>query len=84
MGDFWTIWGENVSERHESGGYAESPLREFDNIERKWQAMIIELALQDKSENGICIFIQPHKFGNTIRKVLFISMLRMGFQKFNF
>ena len=46
--------------------------------------MIIELALQDKSENGICIFIQPHKFGNTSRKVLFISVLRMGFQKFNF
>lgn len=46
--------------------------------------MIIELELQDKSENGICIFIQSHKFGNATRKVLFISALRMGFQKFNF
>ncbi len=46
--------------------------------------MIIELALQDKSENGICIFIQPHRFGDAVCKVLFINALQMGFQKFNF
>ena len=46
--------------------------------------MIIELALQDKSENGICIFIQPYMFDDAVCKVLFINALRMGFQKFNF
>lgn len=46
--------------------------------------MIIELELQDKSENGICIFIQPDRFKNVVCKVLFIKKLRNGFQKCHF